>query len=60
MKKTTSTPNLPASSRMQMPGGSDKTASIISEKAGMKGKSGATKKVMAGAAKKGMASKKKY
>jgi hypothetical protein len=56
MKKTTSTPNLPMSSRLQPPSGSDKTAPMM----GSKPKKGATKKVMAGAAKKGMASKKKY
>lgn len=56
MKKSTSTPNLPDSSRMQMPGGSDKTAPMM----GAKPKKGATKKTMDGATKKGMASKKKY
>jgi hypothetical protein len=59
MKKTSSTPNLPASSRLQPPGGSDKT-STMTDKSAMKGKSGATKKMMGGATKKGMASKKKY
>lgn len=56
MKKTSSTPNLPMSSRLQPPGGSDKTAPIMNAKP----KKGATKKTMDGAAKKGMASKKKY
>lgn len=56
MKKTTSNPNLPMSSRLQPPGGSDKTAPMM----GAKPKKGATKKTMDGAAKKGMASKKKY
>ena len=56
MKKTSSTPNLPEASRLQPPGGSDKTATIMNAKP----KKGATKKEMGGATKKGMASKKKY
>lgn len=60
MKKSTAKPNLPMSSRMQMPGGGDKTASMMSEKGGMKGKSGATKKMMTGASKKAMPAKKGY
>lgn len=56
MKKTSSTPNLPASSRMQMPGGSDKTASMVKKA----GKSGATEKMMKGASKKAMPAKKGY
>ncbi len=54
MKK--STPNLPASSRLQPPSGSDKSVPMM----GAKPKKGATKKAMDGATKKGMASKKKY
>jgi hypothetical protein len=56
MKKSASTPNLPASSRMQMPGGSDKTSSVM--KKGMK--KDVTKKVMTGASKKAMPAKKGY
>jgi hypothetical protein len=52
MAKTKGTPNLPGSSRMQMPAGSNGTSSIIKEKGGMTGGSkGATKKVMALASK---------
>jgi len=51
MKK--STPNLPASSRMQMAGGAKEMPKVATKK-------GATKKVMAGAAKKAMPSKKGY
>lgn len=56
MKKTTSTPNLPMSSRMQMPGGSDKTAPMVKKA----GKAGATSKMMKGASKKAMPAKKGY
>ena len=57
-----STPNLPASSRMQMPSGSGKMASKIKETGGMKGgsKGGTTKKVMATASKGGKMAKKGY
>lgn len=54
------TPNLPASSRMQMPSGGGSLNSKIKETGGMKGKSGATSKVMAGAKGKGMIKKKGY
>lgn len=58
-----STPNLPASSRMQMPsGGGSGLSSKIKETGGMKGgsKGGTTKKVMAAAAKGGKMAKKGY
>ena len=55
-----STPNLPASSRMQMPSGGGNLNSKIKETGGMKGKSGATSKVMAAAKGKGMTKKKGY
>jgi len=58
MAKTKSTPNLPASSRMQMPSGGGKMATKTKEMGGMKGKSGATSKVMAAAKGKGMTKKK--
>lgn len=59
---TKATPNLPASSRMQMPtGGGSGTNKMIKEKAGMKGGSkGATKKVMTAAKGKGMTKKGGY
>jgi hypothetical protein len=51
------TPNLPASSRMQMPSGGGK----MTPKAGaMKGGKGTTSKVMAAAKGKGMTKKKGY
>ena len=54
------TPNLPGSSRMQMPsGGGGAMASKIKETGCMK-KGGTTKKVMGGASKKSMPSKKGY
>jgi hypothetical protein len=55
-------PNLPASSRMQMPSGGGKLGSTIKETGGMKGvsKGGTTKKVMAKAAKGGKMAKKGY
>ena len=57
--KTKSTPNLPASSRMQMPSGGGSMKGLIKETAGMAGKkTGATKKVMA-MAKKGKSMVKK-
>lgn len=52
-----STPNLPASSRMQMPSGGDKLGGKIKETGGMKGKSGTTSKVMAAAKGKGLKKK---
>jgi hypothetical protein len=55
-----STPNLPASSRMQMPSGGGKTSPMIKETGGMKGSKGTTKKVMAAAKGKGMTKKKGY
>jgi hypothetical protein len=60
MAKTKSTPNLPASSRMQMPSGGGNLNSKIKETGGMKGGKGASSKVMAGAKGKGMAKKKAY
>lgn len=59
---TKATPNLPASSRMQMPsGGAKATGKMIKETGGMKGGSkGATKKVMASAKGKGMTKKGGY
>jgi hypothetical protein len=51
MKK--STPNLPMSSRLQAPGGAKEMPKAMPKK-------GATKKVMSGAAKKAMPSKKGY
>lgn len=60
MKK--STPNLPGSSRMQMPSGGDQLGGKIKETGGMKGgsKGGTTKKVMAAAKKGGKMAKKGY
>ena len=55
-----STPNLPASSRMKMAASGDKLGGKIKETGGMKGKSGATSKVMAAAKGKGMTKKKGY
>jgi len=59
---TKATPNLPASSRMQMPSsGAKATGKMIKETGGMKGGSkGATKKVMAAAKGKGMTKKGGY
>ena len=56
MAKIKSTPNLPASSRMQMPAG----GGTISIKGGLKsvGKKTVTNKIMSAAKGKGMASKK--
>lgn len=57
--KNKSVPNLPASSRMQMPsGGGSKVASAVKEKGGMAKKTGTTKKIMASA--KGKSVKPKY
>jgi len=50
--KSKSSPNLPASSRMQMPSGGTKTSKMVKETAGMKGGKGTTKKVMTAAKKK--------
>jgi hypothetical protein len=58
MKKSTAKPNLPMSSRMQMPGGGDKTSSLMADKSAMKSKSASKK--MTGASKKGMPAKKGY
>ena len=58
MKK--STPSLPGASRLKSPSESSKAVSMIKEVGGMKGKAGATKKMMSGASKKGMSSKKGY
>jgi hypothetical protein len=57
MAKTKATPNLPASSRMQMPSGGGNLNSKIKETGGMKGKSGATSKVIAAAKGKGLKKK---
>jgi len=59
---TKSTPNLPASSRMQMPsGGGSGTNKMIKETAGMKGGSkGASKKMKVAAKGKGMVKKGGY
>jgi hypothetical protein len=57
MAKVKSTPNLPMSSRMQMPSGGGNLSGVIKEKGGMKGGKGATKKVMAAAKGKGMGKK---
>lgn len=58
MAKTKSTPNLPASSRMQMPSGGGNLNGLIKETGGMAKKSGSTtKKVMAGAKGKSMTKK---
>lgn len=56
------TPNLPASSRMQMPsGGGSGTSTLIREDGGLKGNtSGATRKVMKAASGKGMGGKNPY
>ena len=52
MEKTKVTPNLPGSSRMQMPSGSNGTSSLIKEKGGMAGSSkGVSKRVMSLASK---------
>jgi len=51
------TPNLPASSRMQMPSGGGNLNSKIKEVGGMKGKSGTTSKVMSAAKGKGLKKK---
>jgi len=51
------TPNLPSSSRMQMPSGGGNLNSKIKETGGMKGKSGTTSKVMAAAKGKGLKKK---
>ncbi len=51
--KGKSTPSLPMSSRMQMPGGAKEMPKVMPKK-------GATKKVMAGATKKAMPAKKGY
>lgn len=52
MAKIKDTPNLPGSSRMQMPAGSDKTSSIAKGKAGIGGSSkGVAKQVMSMASK---------
>jgi hypothetical protein len=53
------TPNLPASSRMQMPSGGGSLSGKIKEVGGMK-KGGTTKKVMAMASKGGKMAKKGY
>ena len=55
-----STPNLPASSRMQMASGGGKMDKMVKETGGMKGAKGTTKKVMAAAKGKGMTKKKGY
>ena len=60
MAKIKATPNLPASSRMQMPSGGGKMGSKIKETGGMKGSKGTTSKVMAAAKGKGMTKKKGY
>ena len=62
MAKIQSTPNLPGSSRMQMPSGGGTMSGLIKEKGGMaKGSSkGVTKKVMAAAKGKGMTKKGGY
>lgn len=60
MAKTKATPNLPASSRMQMPSGGGNLNSKIKEAGGMKGTKGTTSKVMAAAKGKGMTKKKGY
>jgi len=54
------TPNLPASSRMQMPSGGGNLNSKIKEVGGMKKKSGTTSKIMSAAKGKGMTKKKAY
>ena len=53
MAKITATPNLPASSRMQMPGGAKQMPKVTPKK-------GATSKAMKGASKKAMPAKKGY
>jgi hypothetical protein len=58
MKK--STPSLPGSSRLKMPSQGGNAVSMVKEVGGMKAKSGATKRIMAGANKKGMSSKNSY
>ena len=61
MAKTKSTPNLPGSSRMQMPSGGGTMSGLMKEKAGMaKNSKGTTKKVMAAAKGKGIAKKGGY
>lgn len=60
MAKIKATPNLPASSRMQMPSGGAKMVGKTKETGGMKGSKGTTSKVMAAAKGKGMAKKKGY
>ena len=62
MAKTKTTPNLPGSSRMQMPSGGGNMSGLIKEKGGMTkgGSKGTTKKVMNAAKGKGMAKKGGY
>lgn len=57
MAKIKSTPNLPASSRMQMPSGGGKMSYKMKEVGGMKKGGSTTKKVMAAASKGGLKSK---
>lgn len=56
MKKTSSTPNLPMSSRLQPPAGGDKMAPMAKKA----GKTPATNKMAKGASKKVMPAKKGY
>lgn len=50
--KAKATPNLPTSSRMQMPSSGGSLKKVTKETAGMKGGKGTTKKVMTAAKKK--------
>lgn len=54
MAKTKSTPNLPGSSRMQMPSGGGNLSGVMKAKGGMKGSTGTTKKMMKSASSKKM------
>ena len=59
MAKIKSTPNLPASSRMQMPSGGGNMKGMIKETAGMAGKKGSTTKKVMSMASKGKSMSKK-
>lgn len=54
MAKTKSTPNLPASSRMQMPSGGGNMSGVMKAKGGMKGSTGTAKRIMKSASAKKM------
>lgn len=61
MAKQKDYPNLPASSKMQMPSGGGNLSGLVKETGGMSGsKGGASKKMTSGASGKGMAGKNPY